>query len=189
MHSGSLRELGRDRITFRHDVLREWAIANLLYEERGFQSVSDLSLRTTPDQTRGAELAARMALEDAQGIAHWKDQVGSLTTSHETWRRATILAVVRSEDSVRTLVGASPALLENDGALLKELIRYVLAVEFESGSQRLKDAGITLEKLPESWKVPRSRPITPQKRAVGKGPMDASAREKAFRGPWPVSKY
>jgi hypothetical protein len=157
LRSGSLREFGRDRITFRHDVLREWAIANLLYEDRGFQSVPDLSVRTNPDQARGAELAARMALEDPEGISRWKDLIGSLATSHETWRRAVILAAVRSEDSVRTLITASLALLENDGTLLRELIRYVLAIEFESGSQRLRDAGITLGKIPDGWKVPRGR--------------------------------
>lgn len=157
LRSGSLREFGRDRITFRHDVLREWAIANLLYEERGFESVPDLSVRTNPDQARGAELAARMALEDTEGISRWKDLIGSLATSHETWRRAVILAAVRSEDSVRAMITASLALLENDGALLRELIRYVLAVEFESGSQRLRDAGITLGKIPDGWKVPRGR--------------------------------
>jgi len=28
-----LRDLGNDRVTFRHDVLREWAIANLLFAD------------------------------------------------------------------------------------------------------------------------------------------------------------
>ncbi len=31
--SETLRDLGNDRVTFRHDVLREWAIANLLHSE------------------------------------------------------------------------------------------------------------------------------------------------------------
>ena len=29
--SETLRDLGNDRVTFRHDVLREWAVANLLF--------------------------------------------------------------------------------------------------------------------------------------------------------------
>lgn len=159
LQSGTLREFGRDRMTFRHDVLREWAIANLLYDERGFQSVPDLSVRATLYQARGTELAARMALEDADGVERWNDLIASLLTSHETWRRSALLAVVRSEDALRTLVSASVTLLQNEGALLRELIRYVLAVEFESGSQRFKNAGIAWEHLPESWKVPRSRAV------------------------------
>jgi len=31
--SESLRDLGNDRVTFRHDVLREWAVANLLFSD------------------------------------------------------------------------------------------------------------------------------------------------------------
>ena len=31
--SKSLRDLGNDRVAFRHDVLREWAIANLLFSD------------------------------------------------------------------------------------------------------------------------------------------------------------
>jgi hypothetical protein len=159
LQSGTLREFGRDRITFRHDVLREWAIANLFYDERGFQSAPDLSARATPDQARGAELAARMALEDANGVERWNDLIACLSSSHETWRRSSILAAVRSEDSLRTLVSASVTLLRDEGTLLRELIRYVLAVEFESGSQRFKSAGIAWENIPESWKVPRSRAV------------------------------
>src|SRR5260370_7846610 len=66
--SGTLRDYGNDRVTFRHDVLREWAIANLAFGERGFGSHFQLAERATTDITRGAELAARIPLAQPDGL-------------------------------------------------------------------------------------------------------------------------
>ena len=54
--SGTLRDYGNDRVTFRHDVLREWAIANLVFGERGFGSRFQLAERATPDWRAGPSL-------------------------------------------------------------------------------------------------------------------------------------
>jgi len=61
--SGTLRDYGNDRVTFRHDVLREWTIANFVFASRGFGSLFSPTERATPELGRGAERAARMALE------------------------------------------------------------------------------------------------------------------------------
>jgi hypothetical protein len=155
--SGSIREYGRDRFAFRHDVLREWAFANLFFEDRGFTSVPNIQERANPDQARGTELAARLALEESEGVQRWKELLTSLNGSHETWRRAAVLAIVRSEDSVKRMMVAGLLLLEDEGALFKELVRYTLAVEFEPALRRLQGANIELGLIPDSWKVPRNR--------------------------------
>ena len=154
--SGTLREYGNDRVTFRHDVLREWAIANFAFAERAFGSLFPLTERAAPDLGRGAELAARMALEQPDGLQRWQEFLASLASAHETWRRAVLLALVRSEISIRLLPTVGAVLLEHDGALLKDLTRYVIAVEFESGVERLQAKGLKLEGVPAIWKVPRN---------------------------------
>ena len=154
--SGTLRDYGNDRVTFRHDVLREWAIANLVFRERGFGSRFQLAERATPDLARGAELATRMALEQPDGLDRWLEILAQLGGSHETWRRAVLLALVRSELSIKILVMVTAALLENGAALFRDLARYVLAVEFEFAVDRMRAKGIELEGVPPTWKVPRN---------------------------------
>jgi hypothetical protein len=154
--SGTLRDYENDRVTFRHDVLREWAIANLIFGEHGFASHFELAERATPDMARGAELAARIALEQPDGLKLWQEILASLTNGHETWRRAVLLALVRSELSIKILATAGPVLLENDAALFKDLARYVTAVEFESAADRMRARGLKPEGVPPSWQVPRN---------------------------------
>lgn len=154
--SGTLRDYGNDRVTFRHDVLREWAIANLVFGERGFDSRFQLAQRATPDLARGAELAARMALEQSDGLLRWLEILAQLGGAHETWRRAALLALVRSEVSIKALVKATAALLEDDATLFRDLGRYVLAVEFEFAVDRMRAKSVELEGIPPTWKVPRN---------------------------------
>jgi hypothetical protein len=154
--SGTLRDYGSDRVTFRHDVLREWAIANLVFGEHGFGPHFQLVERATPDMARGAELAARIALEQTDGLKLWQEILASLTNAHETWRRAVLLALVRSELSIKILATAGPILLENDATLFKDLARYVTAVEFESAADRMRARGLKSEAVPPSWQVPRN---------------------------------
>lgn len=155
--TGTLRDYGNDRVTFRHDVLREWGIANLVFGEHGFGSHFQLAERATPDMARGAELAARIALEQPDGIKLWHEILASLANAHETWRRAVLLSLVRSELSIKILVTAGPVLLENDAAFFKDLARYVTAVEFESATDRMRARGLKPEGVPPGWQVPRNR--------------------------------
>lgn len=154
--SGTLRDYSNDQVTFRHDVLREWAIANLVFGEHGFGPHFQLAERATPDMARGTELAARIALEQTDGLKLWQEILASLTNTHETWRRAILLALVRSELSIKILATASPVLLENDAALFKDLARYVTAVEFEAAADRMRARGLKSEGVPAGWQVPRN---------------------------------
>jgi hypothetical protein len=63
VNSETLRELGNDRVSFRHDVLRQWAIGNLLAaDETAFEKLP-LDKPASKVPAGGVELAARFALE------------------------------------------------------------------------------------------------------------------------------
>ena len=71
--SETLRDLGNDRVAFRHDVLREWAIANLLHSEPETIERLNLDCPAAAVLARGVELAARLKLERADDGADWSD--------------------------------------------------------------------------------------------------------------------
>ena len=58
--SETLRDLGNDRVAFRHDVLREWAIANLLFSDPTLVQRLPLDRLALAGLARGVELAARI---------------------------------------------------------------------------------------------------------------------------------
>lgn len=131
--SGSVRELGPDRLTFSHDVLREWAVAARLRDLPDRASALTLSLPAPASLARGVELGARFALERAEDGRRWIDYLAqmSMTAAHPSWRRWSLLAVLRSEKAEVLLDRAVDELLAADGTLLRELIRTALAVESE----------------------------------------------------------
>jgi hypothetical protein len=63
--------LGIDRVAFRHDVLREWAAANLLFTEPS--TADQLPLYNAPpaDLARAVELCARMNIERSEDSTKW----------------------------------------------------------------------------------------------------------------------
>lgn len=97
--SQTLRDLGNDRVTFRHDVLREWAIANLLVADPALVEKLPLDRSAPVALARGMELAARMTIEHATDSARWKSFIDVLSKegNHGSWRRSALLALVRSE--------------------------------------------------------------------------------------------
>lgn len=71
IQSETLRMLGIDRVAFRHDVLREWAAASLLFTEPA--TADQLPLHDVPpaDLARAVELCARMSIERSEDSAKW----------------------------------------------------------------------------------------------------------------------
>jgi len=156
--SGTLRELRFDRVEFRHDVLREWAVGNLLAGAPDLISKMPLTKRAPSDLERGIELAGRMSIETAENTEAWLQVWGPVNHSpvHDAWRRAVLLSLVRSEKGLRLIRIAAPVLLAEGALLLRDLIRYVLAVEFESFANRAKARGIDLNGIPPTLRVPRN---------------------------------
>lgn len=85
--SESLRDLGNDRVAFRHDVLREWAVANLLFSDPSLVGRLPLGRPAPTDLSRGVELAARLAIERSSDAGTWRALYAAVTVSgvNESW--------------------------------------------------------------------------------------------------------
>lgn len=155
--SGTLRDLGIDRVAFRHDVLREWAIASALHATPELVDRLQLDRPATAMFARGVELAARIAIERATDGVRWHALVERLSQVglHRSWRRAALLALARSEAAEAPLQRASPELFANGAELLRELIRTVMAVDVLPAAEVFAAAGVDPALIPASINVPR----------------------------------
>jgi hypothetical protein len=155
--SQTLRDLGNDLVAFRHDVLREWAVANLLFSDAAL--IENLPLdRPAPTRlARGVELAARMTIERATDSNQWQSFLDSVSKKehHGSWRRAAMLALARSEIGNELLSRASTFLLGNKAQVLRELIRLVMAVDVDSGAKRFSALGFDPKLIPANINVPK----------------------------------
>jgi hypothetical protein len=144
--SGTLRALGGERMIFRHDVFRDWAVANLIDEDISKIGALPLTRLAPASLARGVELAARLAIEESSDGKAWKKLLDGLsgTTVHGSWRRAVLMALVRSEHSAAILGRAEQYLLADSGHLLKDLVRMVMALEVAPASRVLAGTGLTL---------------------------------------------
>ena len=154
--SETLSDLRNDRVTFRHDVLREWAIGNLLHSDPTMIERLPLTRPASAALARGMELAARMALERAVDSTRWQSLVERLSceSTHGSWRRAALLALVRSEISRELLTRASGLLLANRASMLRELIRLVMAVDVQPAPKFFEAFGVDPATIPPSINVP-----------------------------------
>jgi len=156
VRSETLRDLGVDKVTFRHDVLRQWAIGNLLATNETAFNKLPLDKPASAILARGVELAARFALVREPNGDRWAVMLGRLSNDgiHGSWRRAALLAIVHSETADTLLDRESARLLDNGAALLRELIRTVMAVDVEPASQLLVKLGIKPAQFPKDMFVP-----------------------------------
>jgi hypothetical protein len=156
VESETLRDLGNDRVAFRHDVLRDWAIANLLFSDPGLAERLPLDQPAPASLIRGVELAARMAIERTSDSTSWHSFLAALSKDgvNGSWNRTALLALVRSEIAGEILNKASAQLLDDRGRLLRELIRIVMAVEVEPAAKRFAVAGVDLKLIPAGLNLP-----------------------------------
>lgn len=154
--SQTLRDLGQDRVAFRHDVLEEWAIANLLIADPAYVERLPFDRPAPAGLARGVELAARMTIEHAADSTTWKAFADILSRPghHNSWRRATLMALVHSEIANDLLTRASDYLLDNNAEALRELIRLVMAVDADSGKNWFTKLGFSPEIIPAGLSVP-----------------------------------
>lgn len=144
--SGTLLEVKAEKVVFRHDVFRDWGVANLLDEDSTLYDALSLSRPAPASLFRGVELAARLALEGRSDAKDWIAIVQRLRAAgvHGSWGRAAVLALVRSENSAGALALAETELLAHDGALLRELIRTVMAVDTMPARQVFAGTQVTM---------------------------------------------
>jgi hypothetical protein len=100
-----------------------------------------------------------MAIERASDDGRWVQLLDLVSAPgvHGSWRRAVLLALVRSEAGSRLLALAGPRLLADRARLLGELIRTALAVDAEPARSLWSAAGINAADVPEHFVVPRGR--------------------------------
>jgi hypothetical protein len=155
--SQTLRDLGNDRVTFRHDVLREWAIANLLIADPALVEKLPLNRSAPAALARGVELAARMTIEHAADCERWKSFIDVLSKegNHGSWRRSALLSLVRSEIGQELLNRASGYLLDNKADGLRELIRLVMAIDADTGTKWFSALGFDPKLIPANLNVPK----------------------------------
>jgi hypothetical protein len=153
--SESLRDFGNDRVAFRHDVLAEWAVSCLLSDPGVFDR---LPLQTPAPAilARGVELAARLAIERSADSTSWQRVIDRVSRegAHGSWRRAALLALVRSEVAADALTRASEPLLANHARLLRELIRTVKAVEVLPAEKLFAALGVDPAAVPPHLNTP-----------------------------------
>ena len=144
VRSESLRDFGSDRVAFRHDVLAEWAVSCLL-SDLGLFDRLPLQSPAPAMLARGFELAARFAIERSPDSIAWQQILERVSREgvHGSWRRAALLALVRSEAAdAAALIRASEPLLANHARLLRELIRTVQAVDVRPASHLFAALGV-----------------------------------------------
>jgi hypothetical protein len=157
VRSETLRDLETDKVTFRHDVLRQWAIGSLLAADETTFDKLPLNRPASAILAGGVGLAARFALVRQPNGDRWAAMLDRLSKdgTHGSWRRATLLGLVQSETGGPLLNRESTRLLDNGAALLRELIRTVMAVDTEPASQLLAQLGIDPAQIPAGMFVPR----------------------------------
>lgn len=154
--SETLSDLRNDRVVFRHDVLREWAIGSLIHVEPTMIERLPLDRPASAALARGVELAARMALERTTDGMRWQALLERVSGEqmHSSWRRAVLLALVRSEISGQLLAQVSNLLFVNRASMLRELIRIVMAVDVEPASKVFQALGVDATLIPQSLNIP-----------------------------------
>lgn len=155
--SGTLRNLGPNHVSFRHDVLREWAIACALLDDGSLIDRLDLKRPAVATQARGIELAARVMVERATDGSEWNSFLDRLSGDgvHKSWRRAAMLALARSEGAEAVLPRVQPLLFANQALQLRELLRTVMAVEVVPASAVFATDGVDPQLIPPGMTIPK----------------------------------
>jgi hypothetical protein len=141
---------------FRHDILRDWAGANLLIDHpERLQSMPLASLAPT-SLARAVEVKARWCAEQVDGAPRWAELLAHVSQKgvHGSWRRAVLLALVRTEPSHSVLDRTIDLLQANEGRLLRDLIRITEAADSQSGVDFFVALGVDAATLPSELRTP-----------------------------------
>lgn len=155
--SDSLRTISSVHVELAHDVLRDWAIGCLLYEEPERRTAIPLESPAPARLVRGVELAARLHAEFGTDATAWSallDQV-SAPGAHGSWRRAVLLALARSERAEEMLNRCLPALAADNAVLLADLVRAAVAIDSQPAAPVWAALGADTSKLTDDFVMPR----------------------------------
>jgi len=156
IESGSLRALSSVRVEPAHEVLRDWAIGCLLYQEPEHFATLELEAPAPVHLVRGVELAARLHAENTVDETAWRfllDQV-SVAGTHGSWRRTVLLALAHSERSEKVLTRCLPALAVDNAESLADLVRAAITVDSQAAAPLWVALGADTSKLTDDFVVP-----------------------------------
>jgi hypothetical protein len=155
--SGSLRMLGPVRVEPSHDVLRDWAIGCLLYQEPEQLAALTLESPAPLRLVRGVELVARLNAEIGTDVEAWRNLLVRVSVSgaHGSWKRAVLLALARSERADLALTRCLPALAADNAALLADLVRAVVTLDSQPAAPFWAAAGVDIGSFNDSFLMPR----------------------------------
>jgi hypothetical protein len=97
-----------------------------------------------------------MAIEWAADSTQWDTILNRVSREsiHGSWRRAVLLSLPRSEASSEILTRTSHYLFADRAAVLRELIRIVMAVDGRPAAPVLATAGLDPSKIPPNLHLP-----------------------------------
>lgn len=155
--SGSLRALNSVYFEPAHDVLRDWAIGCLLFDEPQHLAALPLERPAPARILRGVELAARLHAELDSDERPWRTLLERVSTpeAHGSWRRVVLLALARSERSEEILNRCLPALAEDNAHSLADLVRAAITVDSQSAAAIWSALGADTSKLSDDFVAPR----------------------------------
>ncbi|HEV7737860.1 MAG TPA: hypothetical protein VGO47_10880, partial [Chlamydiales bacterium] len=155
---GILHDLGNDRVVFDHDVFCEWGIANFLHTDPEAISLLRFERPARSDLARSIEILSRIHLEVSDDFSQWKLLFNRVSQEkvHDTWRRAALLGLVRSEmaDTLFQNQDVTDFLLANDEKVLQELMGVLISIETRPAIEVWPAVGIPKEKIPKNFHSP-----------------------------------
>ena len=157
IETDSLRAVNTVLIEPAHDVLRDWAIGCLLFEEPEHVNALDIARAAPMRLVRGVELAARLHAEGANGMGGWKTLLDRVSgpQAHGSWKRAVLLALARSERAYDALQVCLPALSADNAGLFGDLVRAVITEDSRPAAPLWAATGVDVTKLPADLVLPR----------------------------------
>lgn len=158
MESGTLRSISAVRVQPMHDVLGDWAVGCLLFDEPDQVANLPLPGAAPARLARGLEIAARLHAELGTDASGWQQMLTQVSgaDAHGSWRRNVLLALVRSERSADMLDKCLPQLEgDEDARLLAEIIRVSIVIDSQPAAQVLAAAGIDVSKFSDDLAFPK----------------------------------
>ncbi len=155
--SETILDHGSDEVSFKHDILREWAVACLFDINVAALDAIDLVQPGSKSQLRSYELQTQMVLE-ASRETDWVNRLRELSRKnvHSSWYRAALLAIVHSEVSDELLSGMTAELLAEEAAIAKQLVSLVVATESQSFREMFPQLDGKLAKVAEGVVAPKN---------------------------------
>ncbi|WP_206419694.1 ATP-binding protein [Minwuia thermotolerans] len=150
VRSETLTDHGSDRLSFRHDVFEEWAVANYLLDQPEEFNRLTLAEPVPVQIDRSLEIHAQLLLERADGEELYRRLLQKMRESeaHPSWRRSLLLALAHYESGTDLLDRMEALLLADEGGLLIRLISIVRAVDSVSVQESYRRAGIEIPEMP-----------------------------------------